>query len=114
MKQKNKTKQNKHTTKKRWIYGSIFKIGSSKKLKGTWLLCDCIIGICSLNVLKNIKTRKKRIYFVRCSEVGGTNTIFEIQKKVSLINFVELEQETRNPSKNVTYFIISDLFQDKV
>ena len=43
-----------------------------------------------------------------------TNTIFEIQKRVSLINFVELEKETHNPSKNATYFIISDLFQDKV
>ena len=32
----------------------------------------------------------------------------------SLIRFVELEQDTHNPSKNVTYFIISDLFQDIV
>ena len=35
-------------------------------------------------------------------------------KRSSLIHFVELEQGTHNPSKNVTYFMISDLFQDKV
>ena len=29
-------------------------------------------------------------------------------------HFVQLKQETRNPSKNVAYFIISDLFQDIV
>ena len=40
--------------------------------------------------------------------------IFEIREGVSFIHLVELEQETHNPSKNVTYFIISDLFQDKV
>ena len=28
-------------------------------------------------------------------------------KRVSLINFLELEQETHNPSKSVTYFLIS-------
>ena len=37
-----------------------------------------------------------------------TNTIFETQKRVSFIHFVQLKQETRNPSKNVAYFIISD------
>ena len=40
-----------------------------------------------------------------------TNTIFEIQKGVSLNHFFELEQETHNPSKNVANLIISDLFQ---
>ena len=44
-----------------------------------------------------------------------TNMIFEIQKLVSLNHFVELEQETPNPSihssENVAYFIITDLFQ---
>ena len=29
-------------------------------------------------------------------------------------NFVQLKQETHNPSKNAAYFIISDLFQDIV
>ena len=33
---------------------------------------------------------------------------------ISLIHFVEFKQETHNPSKNVAYFIISDLFQDIV
>ena len=40
--------------------------------------------------------------------------IFEIQNEVSRIYFVELEQETHNPSKNLAYVIISDLFQDVV
>ena len=35
-------------------------------------------------------------------------------KGVSLIHFTELEQETHNLSKNVAYFIISDIFQDTV
>ena len=51
--------------------------------------------------------------------MGGTakqlkNTTFEIQKGVSLIHVVELEQETYNPSKNMAYFVISDIFQDIV
>ena len=33
---------------------------------------------------------------------------------MSLFHFDELEQETYNPSQNVAYFIISDIFQDKV
>ena len=33
---------------------------------------------------------------------------------MSLIHFDELEQETHNPSQNVAFFIISDIFQDKV
>ena len=40
--------------------------------------------------------------------------IFEIQKRVSRVHFVELEQETHNPPENVAYVIISDLFQDIV
>ena len=43
-----------------------------------------------------------------------TNAIFQTQKRFSFIHFVKLKQETHNPSKNVAYFIISDLFQDIV
>ena len=47
-------------------------------------------------------------------QLTTTNAIFKTQKRVSFIHFVELKQETHNPSKNVAYFIISDLFQDIV
>ena len=78
-----------------------------------------IILVLCVPVLFRIISRAKREYILfdvvkRVVSLTTTNTIFEIQKRVSLINFVELEQETHNPSKNVTYFIISDLFQDKV
>ena len=39
---------------------------------------------------------------------------FRNSRRVCHIHFVQLKQETRNPSKNVAYFIISDLFQDIV
>ena len=40
--------------------------------------------------------------------------IFEIQNGVSRVHFVELEQETHNPSENVAYVIIYDLLEDIV
>ena len=47
-------------------------------------------------------------------QLTTTNAIFKTQKRVSFIHFVQLKQETHNPSKNAAYFIISDLFQDIV
>ena len=50
--------------------------------------------------------------------MGGTVNNYKrnIQnsKRVSFIHFVQLKQENNNPSKNVAYFIIYDLFQDMV
>ena len=75
-----------------------------------------IILVLCVPVLFRIISRAKREHILWSGwySLTTTNTIFEIQKRVSLINFVELEQEIHNPSKNATYFIISDLFQDKV
>ena len=47
-------------------------------------------------------------------QLTTTNAIFKTQKRVSFIHFVQLKQETNNPSKNAAYFIVSDLFQDIV
>ena len=51
---KNKTKQNKHTneeTSNLWINLKNLKFRNSREFG---FLCDCIIGICSPNVLENI------------------------------------------------------------
>ena len=47
-------------------------------------------------------------------QLTTTNAIFKTQKRASFIHFLQLKQETHNSSKNVAYFIISDLFQDIV
>ena len=52
MKKKNKTKQNKKKMLNIWIEN--FKVLFLRNSRELGFLCDCIIGVCSLNVLKNL------------------------------------------------------------
>ena len=55
-KKKNKTKQNKikQTKKMLSIWIENFKVLFLRNSRELGFLCDCIIGVCSLNVLKNL------------------------------------------------------------
>ena len=53
LRMKNKTKQNKKMLNI-WIDLEKFKVLFLKNSRELGFLCDCIIGVCSLNVLKNL------------------------------------------------------------